>query len=263
MFLKFVKFDTSMETPHVDYTAETCLNLAKSRGADAFSWAGPGDRRFPDSKNACMGYWHIPIGGDITETGLGGLVEEDQGIVSGCVDQTKSWPNCGTTTSWCHRTYEGDSVLPTPDVQVIPRYMSSEITNNDIFTRKTLKDIKTAWDTPGYLKINGQTEDIKTQGYKYAAITISDATQGSPSDAGYYVNISWGKELPGGAPYVMDIGGVPDAECSYGGKPDSATQYTVGRKEKSYIFTSNPKLNLPGDTWTRSTAKIYDISQVE
>jgi hypothetical protein len=262
MFLKFVKFMTSMETPRVDYTAETCLNLAKSRGADAFSWgSGVGGR--PEDKNSCIGYWNIPIGGDITETGFGGLVGEDQGIVSGCVDQTKSWPNCGTTTSWCHRTYEGDSVLPTPDVQVIPRYMSSEITNNDIFTRKTLKDIKTAWDTPGYLKINGQTEDIKTQGYKYAAITISDATQGSPSDAGYYVNISWGKELPGGAPYVMDIGGVPDAECSYGGKPDSATQYTVGRKEKSYIFTSNPKLNLPGDTWSRSTVKIYDISQVE
>jgi hypothetical protein len=151
--------------------------------------------------------------------------------------------------SWC---YKGPPNTPPKESDGVTDYVFI----NFVFPRRTLQDIKKAWDGPGLTyNIGGVTKTLKEWGYKYAAMAVnSDVMYGTnpPTESNYWVWISWGKTLP--PKDMLDTG----AGCSYGGKPESSTQYKVGRKNGTFADTNR----TPGDNWEGSTNVIYDISKV-
>jgi len=249
MFNNFKVFDTWLETnPRVQYTtAQSCADLATVRGAESFLWRDthPEPEKFA---NTCVGISRMPANPG-TLPPLWGTGPRD--VISGCVDPAKTWPMCGTNTSWCYK-YDGTGI---PLETNGGWYAFGGVIG--LTSLVTLADIKTAWSTPGLVKITGQTEDLKSQGYKYAATTIVDSPPGSQNESNYGVYIAFGKTLPAAASMNTE-----DAGCFYGGTPESATKYQVGRKSDSFVFMNPQKTVKTGDTWGGTTWKIYDLTQV-
>ena len=188
----------------------------------------------------------------------------EDSAVTGCVDQNKTWPACGTTTSWCHLSTGPDEPVPVESSGGFSLSFDGvemefyKFENIPYYDRSTLQEIKSAWDRG--LKEDGATETLKERGYKYAAIAISPVSDGASTELSYQVDIAWGKSLPMG---FLGMTSDNNTECSYGGTPDvSATQYTVGRRSNSYIMTTNTQMKKPGDTHEYTTWKIYDMTQI-
>jgi len=257
-FWSALSFNFYNESAH---TEQSCLNEVKSRGGDAFAYS------YMDVDNGigggapagyCLGMRRMP------RDHVSGEMYGENSIVTGCVDQNKTWPACGTTTSWCHRSTGPDEPVPIETSGGIKLSFDGIIEvefykfeNIPYYNRSTLQEIKTAWD--GGLKEDGATESLKARGYKYAAIAISPVSVGASTELSYQVDIAWGKSLP------MSFLGMTsdnDAECSYGGTPNSSTQYTVGRRSNSYIMTTNTQMKKSGDTHEYTTWKIYDMTQI-
>jgi hypothetical protein len=252
MFNTFTVFDTWLETnPRVQYTtAQSCADLATVRGAESFLWRDTHSTEPEKFSNTCVGISRMPANPGTLPPLWGAGPRE---VISGCVDPAKTWPMCGTNTSWCYK-YDG---VGTPiGWNGVPYVWLWDVGASDI-ARKTLADIKTSWNTPGLMKLAGQTDDLKTQGYKYAATTIAQSSPGSANDSNYYVYVAFGKTLPASASMNTE-----DAGCSYGGTPESSTTYQVGRKPDSFVFMNPQKTNKDGDTWGGTTYKIYDLTQV-
>lgn len=226
--------------------AQSCLSYIMGQGGDAFIYQFDGE-----GAGACDGLWNMPLNYS-SQKGIENPEYQDQDItVTGCVDQTKTWPNCGTTIEWCNRQpdYMSDEIADVP----VQSYTGTTYKQSSTsFDTSTLQAIKSAWDSAGGIMIDGAT--AKSQSYKYAAITIASAAAGTKLDSNYDVVVLWGKYPP------LSFSGSNPVECSYTG----STPYEVGRKFNSHIFTNTPSTKKPTDTiWLNTTWKVYDISQVQ
>jgi len=83
---KYFVRDTKQEQPHKDYTLEECEDLATDSGVTSFTYRGPNYSAIK-WRNSCVllnkpsGY--VPRSIQSTNT-----------VKSGCVDPSKTWPNC-------------------------------------------------------------------------------------------------------------------------------------------------------------------------
>jgi hypothetical protein len=235
-----VGFTTENEnTPKVDHTLKSCAEMAKLRGADAFTLRLPNHATMP---NTCVGYTFMPSKFISTIT----MADVDSHN-SACVDPTKTWPTCGTRTSWCVGASEPVGFLPLNSI-------NWETTTD----RTKLDTIKAAWE--GGLKASDDPKTLKERGYKYLAVTMADRTRDNESDANYYTYYTFGRSIPLNNTMLENNNG---AACNYGGTSTSATKFKVGRKGDSYIgLSTNPSLKNPGDTHGGHTWRIYDLELI-
>lgn len=82
-------FDSFNENPHVDYTAEGCLGLAYQKGGKAFTLRKSNHPATP-YRNTCIVAGNLPAGYTVVGDQVGPVDH-----VTGCVDQSRPWPNCG------------------------------------------------------------------------------------------------------------------------------------------------------------------------
>ena len=239
----FMIFDTFTENPRINYTVKTCADVARSRGADAFTLR-PSTHENKEYANTCMGYALMTP--RFTDTMIG----PTDGI-TGCVNPTKKWPACGTSNAWCHKVnlltdmpYESDGTgqYTLAGAWGWPAGMDF----------KNLSSMKAAW--AGGLKEYGSTGlSLKDRGYKYLAVTNVEGS--NQTDSAYGVYYAFGKTLPNMDTLYLDEG------CNYGGStPTSSTKYKIGRKQGGFFYDATRKNPLDyheGTTW-----RIYDLSQI-
>ena len=241
----WVGFTTENEnTPKIDHTMKSCAEMAKLRGADAFTLRLPNHATMA---NTCIGYTFMPAKFTSPIT----MADVDSHN-SACVDPTKTWPDCGTRKSWCvGGNSESGGQLPKGFLYTNGGFAWPTGTD-----KSNLYAIKTAW-TDGLKEVATDTQSLKARGYKYLAVTISNDT--GKTDRTYNTFYAFGKDIPPNLDMAENNNG---AACNYGGTETSATKFKVGRKGDSYIGLSNPSLKNPGDIHTGNTWRIYDLEQV-
>ena len=240
-------FTTENEnTPKIDHTMKSCAEMAKLRGADAFTLRLPNHATMA---NTCIGYTFMPAKFTSPIT----MADVDSHN-SACVDPTKTWPDCGTRKSWCVGG-NSESAGQLPKGFLYPSGGFAWPTGTD---KSNLYAIKTAW-TAGLKEVtdDAQLQSLKARGYKYLAVTISNDT--GKTDRTYNTFYAFGKDIPPNLDMAENNNG---AACNYGGTETSATKFKVGRKGDSYIGMSNPSLKNSGDTHPGNTWRIYDLEQV-
>jgi len=242
----WVGFTTENEnTPKVDHTLKSCAEMAKLRGADAFTLRLPNHATMP---NTCVGYTFMPSKFISTIT----MADVDSHN-SACVDPTKTWPTCGTRTSWC---VGGNAVTDgqLPKGFLYPNGGFAWPPGTDL---TKLDTIKAAWE--GGLKASDNIQSLKERGYKYLAVTISNDT--GKNNTNYITYYAFGKDIPPNLDMAENNNG---AACNYGGTSTSATKFKVGRKGDSYIQpnATTGSLKNPGDTHPGNTWRIYDLELI-
>ena len=261
LYNTFMVFDSAGEKPSIKYTAKTCAEYAKTRGADGFMYRTD-KHQFAPNKNTCVGLLQMPKSLTTDESVTTPPWED----LSGCVDSTKTWPKCGSQVSWCFKTPVGE--VPKDRGASWGEYLQNIITGGpmdlptfgdnltDKFTFKTLKDIKNYWDT-----VSRPT--LKSYGYKYVAVSMYMGDGTSYNDSSYKVRVAFGRTLPS-----MSTSLDEHDTCSYGGgSSSSTTDYKVGRQYS--IYPSIPSNTKNPDDWDFKdpkygidTWRIYDLSQI-
>jgi hypothetical protein len=240
----FMIFDTYDEKPRINYTAKTCADVARARGADAFTFRSSTHANKPYA-NTCMGYALMTPGFTDTMTG------PTDGI-TGCVNPTKKWPACGTSNAWCHKV-NNTTDMPYESGAAGGQYLNvgwGWPSDTDV---KNLSSIKAAWS--GGLKeatATSTTQSLKDRGYKYLAVTNIEGSAQTESTYGVYY--AFGKTLP-------NMSTQYDFGCDYGGSTStSGTKFKVGRKVGGFFDDATRK--NPLDNWPHTTWRIYDLSQI-